>query len=78
MPTREFEVLQEAKEALRKAVWAGSMEYADEGNFDDLRARDKFVLENVGETIKILEVYIRKTRPIQNNKRLPKTKNLFS
>ncbi len=72
--TREFTVLQEAAAELRQAVWAGGMEYADEGSFDDLRARDKYVLERIAGTIKNLELYIKKTRPIQNNKRVAKRK----
>ncbi len=77
--TREFDVLQAAQAELRQAIWAGGMEYADEGNFDDLETRDKFVIEKIAGTIKNLELYIKKTRPIQNNKRVAKrTKTLFN
>lgn len=76
--TNEFKVLQEAQESLRRAVWAGCLEhpYPD---FDDHATRDKFVTEKVGETLKILDVYIRKTRPVQNSRHRSKpTKTLFS
>lgn len=72
--TREFEVLQSAQSELRQAIWAGGMEYADEGNFDDLAARDKFVIEKIACTMKKLELYIKKTRPIQNNKKVNRNK----
>jgi len=76
--TREYEIISEAQKELSKAVWAGGLTYADEGNFDDLPTRDKFVMQKIAETIKILEKYISKTRPIQNNKRVSrKKKNLF-
>ena len=75
--TREFDVLQAAKSELDRAVWAGGLEYADEGNFDDLAARDKFVLEKIAHTIKKLELYIKKTRPIQNNKKISKRRKTF-
>jgi hypothetical protein len=77
--TNEIQVLQEAKKELFSAVWAGELKYADEGSFDDLETRDKFVLEKVAATIKHLETYIRKTRPVQNNKRVTrKKKSLFN
>jgi len=76
---REFDVLKAAQSELRQATWAGGMEYADEGNFDDLAARDKFVMEKIACTMKNLELYIKKTRPIQNNKRVNrKKKTLFN
>jgi len=72
--TPAYEQLQRAQQELNRAIWAGGLQYADEGDFDDLEARDKFVTKQVGEVLKILDVYIRKTRPVQSNKRRPKPK----
>ncbi len=73
--TREFEILESAQNELRKATWAGALQYADEGNFDDLKIRDEFVIKQVGEAIKLLEKYVSKVRPVQNNRR--RVKSIF-
>jgi hypothetical protein len=72
--TKEYSILQDAQKELNRAIWAGGLTYADEGKFDDLETRDKFVMKQVGETIKILEKFIAKTRPVQNGLRHKKKK----
>lgn len=72
--TREYPLIEEAQKELQKAIWAGGLTYADEGEFDDLETRDKFVMKQVAATIKALERYIAKTRPVQNGLRHKKKK----
>lgn len=72
MPTPEIHLIAEAKKEIDKAMWAGDLQYADEGNFDDLKARDKYVMECVTNAIKTLQQYQAKIRPIQTGKRLRK------
>lgn len=77
--TREIQVLLEAKKELDRATWAGQLEHGGFGHFDDSKTRDKFVIEQVGNTIKALELFIKKVRPAQNNKRIDrKKKTLFN
>lgn len=67
--TPQYKLITDAQAELNRAVWAGGLTYADEGKFDDLEARDKFVMKQIGETIKVLEKYISKMRPVQNNRK---------
>lgn len=76
--TREYELILDAQKELNKAVWAGNLKYADEGNFDDLETRDKFVVKQIAATMKALERYISKTRPFQNGKRIKRKKTIFN
>lgn len=77
--TREYQLILDAQKELNKAVWAGDLKYADEGNFDDLETRDKFVMTQIAITLKALEKYVSKVRPIQNNRRVIKQKkNIFN
>lgn len=72
--TPQYNLLTEAQTEFNRAIWAGNLTYADEGKFDDLNTRDEFVAKQIALTIKKLQKYLIKTRPLQSNKRIIKKK----